>query len=115
MLRFGELVETARSLGFDLYDAQNLLVDDQLEMALEDDNLVAEPVHVHFRSARTGQETGIVADLTVGAEVFHLRGEWSMARELEQVVHGVRATPGASSLGEPPENPEEPPGSPERP
>ncbi len=105
MLRFGELVDTARGLGFDLYDAQNLLVDEELEMALEDENLVAEPVHVHFRPARGGQEEGIVADLTVGAQVFHLRGEWSLARELEQVVRGARATPGASSLGEPHEEP----------
>lgn len=115
MMRFGELVETARSMGFDLYDSENLLVDDQLEMALEDENLVAEPVHVSFRTAPDDQEEGIVADLTVGAEVFHLHGEWSLARELEEMVWGVRATPGASSLGEPPETPEEPPGSPDNP
>jgi hypothetical protein len=101
-MTFGELVATARSTGFELYDARQMPVDPELQMALEDKNLLAEPVHVRIHEPPDGLGRGIVADLQVRGETFHLWGEWVRVWDLEQIVRGAAATPGAVPLGRPP-------------
>jgi hypothetical protein len=101
-MTFGELVETARNAGFELYDARQLPVDPELQMALEDENLTEEEVHVTLHPAPSGRQRGVVADLRVGEHVFHLWGSWSRVWELEQLVEGTPARPRSAPLGEDP-------------
>ena len=88
-LRFGELVAGARTLGFELYDANHMPVREELQPAFEDDNLTAKPVQVGFHEHEGGAERGVVADVTVGQYVFHLYGDWCRAAELRHMVRGT--------------------------
>jgi hypothetical protein len=104
-MTFGAIMDTARSSGFDVYDARQLPVDPELSPALEDENLLAETVQMSFRTAPEGRERGIVADLRVRDQVFHLWGEWSRVRELQQIIGGAAAKPRSSPLGDEPGGP----------
>jgi len=103
-MTFGELVETARNYGFELYDSRELPVDRELQAMLEDENLTAEPVRVEFRRAPGERKRGVVAVLGVRDQTFQLFGEWSRLWELERLVTGTPSKPGSSPLGEPPGN-----------
>ena len=104
-MTFGAIMDTARSSGFDVYDARELPLDPELNPALEDENLLAETVQMSFRTAPEGRERGIVADLRVRDQVFHLWGEWSRVRELQQIIGGAAAKPRSSPLGDEPGGP----------
>ncbi len=104
-MTFGAIMDTARSSGFDVYDARQLPVDPELSPYLEDENLLAETVQISFLPAPDERERGIVADLRVRDQVFHLWGEWSRVRELQQIIGGAAAKPRSSPLGDEPGGP----------
>lgn len=101
-MTFGALVESARGLGFELYDAREMPVDRELQPMLEDENLMAEPVNVQLRTDPPEGDRGIVATLSVRDQIFFLWGEHSRGWELEQLVGGAVSPEHSSPLGEPP-------------
>ena len=88
-LRFGELLETVHSEGFDLLDGSDIPVDVELESALEDDNLVDEAVEVTFRRVGSDAEDVIVADVHVRDEIYHVVGRARDVGVLENRIRGI--------------------------
>ncbi len=90
-LAFVDLAATARSAGFELYDSRGLPVDEEMQPYLEDENLTAEEARVSFREPPPGETHGVVADVSVGQQVFRLRGDWSRVAELRHLISGRSA------------------------
>ena len=102
-MTFGELVESARNLGFELYDAREMPVDVELQPSFEDANLTVAPATLQLLPDPPEGERGMVATLRVREHVFYLWGEHSRAWELEQLAAGAERPPRSLPLGEPPE------------
>ena len=82
--------DAARRSRARLEESWSLPVDVGLQPYLEDDNLMAEPARIEFRSRRDDSIRGVVADIAVGENLFQVRGAW---RELEELRHLVAGRP----------------------
>jgi hypothetical protein len=101
-LTFAEALETARRAGFDLTDARGLPVGPELESAIEDANLTAEPVRIELQPTPGDRSTGVVANLMVRGQIFYLHGQFARVGELEHLLGGAAASPRSSPLGDEP-------------
>lgn len=92
-LTFGEVVETARNRGFELYDARGLPIGPELGSLLVEEAVPAEPVMVQIRRTPGHQEWGVLADFVVRDQVYCLWGKWSRLEEFERLVVGPEPIP----------------------
>ncbi len=90
-LQFSELLDTVRRGGFELVDAGLMPVNEPFEMAAEDDNLMAEQVHVTFRDVVPDERRTVLADVQAGEEIFYVMGSARAQGELENLLRGVPA------------------------
>ncbi|MEE4273710.1 MAG: hypothetical protein V2I67_18690 [Thermoanaerobaculales bacterium] len=92
-LTFGQVVETARDRGFELYDSRGLPIGPGLGSLLNEENVPEEPVMIDIRRTPGDQDWGILAYFVVRDQVFCVWGEWSRVDEFEELVIDPKGMP----------------------
>ncbi|MBD3334134.1 MAG: hypothetical protein GF355_01305 [Candidatus Eisenbacteria bacterium] len=71
-----ELIRTARSLGFDVTDGNGLPVNEQVLKWLETEHFsfAIAPAYLRFRKPPKGRDHGIVAEVLVRDQIYHILG-----------------------------------------
>ncbi|MEX1311412.1 MAG: hypothetical protein AB1Z65_13395 [Candidatus Sulfomarinibacteraceae bacterium] len=91
-LTFGDVVQNARSNGFEIFDPRGLPVGSNLASLLVDEGIPSQPVFVRIRHTPRHQEWGVLAEVVVRDQVYCLWGEGSRLDEVEALMINGEST-----------------------
>lgn len=87
-LRLVDVIETARNNGFDVRDGRDMPVDATMLSLVEEENLMDAPARLHFPPIDPDRDRDVVAEVSVGAQLFRIVGDVQRQADLRQVFEG---------------------------